>query len=168
VQEKSLVAERRLSLGRRFNAGLSSTVAPRRRSAGQIFSFIFRFSIFHITFVIYHCRSRLWRATVYDKQNMENETTKAPPSVVHLSLCATRHIARPAILSNNDDLFDPEIFPAKRDLHRQAIQRERACDRQRGVFLSWRPRRSFVEGAGLRLEHQTCSTPSSSVGAAGP
>jgi hypothetical protein len=102
--------------------------------AGQIFSFIFQFSIFHITFVIYHCWSRLWRATVYDKQNIENETTKAPQSVVHLSQCATRHLARPAILFGNDDLFDPEIFPAKRDLHRQAIQRERACDRQRGVF----------------------------------
>jgi hypothetical protein len=116
--------------------------------ARQIFSLIFQFSIFHITFVIYHCWSRLWRATVYDKQNIENETTKAPQSVVHLSQCATRHLARPAILSGNDDLLDPEIFPAKRDLHRQAIQRERACDRQRGVYLSWRPRRSFVEGAG--------------------
>ena len=137
------------------------------RGAGQIFSFIFQFSIFHITFVIYHCRSRLGRAMVYDKQNMENETTKAPPSVVHLSPCATRHLARPAILLGNDDLFDTEIFSAKLDLHRPAIQRDRAFDRQRGVYLSWRPRRSVMEGASLRLEHQTCSTPSSSVGVAG-
>src|SRR5262245_64160054 len=79
--------------------------------ARQIFSFIVQFSIFHIPFVIYHCRSRLWRATVYDKQNIENETTKAPPSVVHLSPCATRQFARPAILSGNDDLLDSEIFP---------------------------------------------------------
>ena len=104
---------------------------------------------------------------VYDKRFMENETTKVPPLVVHLSSCATRHLARPAILAGNDELFDPEIFPAKRDLCQHAIQRERAFDRQRGVFLSWRPRRSVLEGAGVRLEHQTCSTPSSSVGAAG-
>jgi len=137
------------------------------RGARQIFSFIFQFSIFHITFVIYHCRSRLVRAAVYDKRNMENETAKAPPSVVHLSLCATIRLARPAIIDGNDELFDPEIFPAKRDLHRHAIQRERAFDRQRGVYLSWRPRQSVLEGAGVRLEHQTCSTPSSSVGATG-
>ena len=124
--------------------------------ARWIFSFIFQFSIFHITFVICHCRSRSGRAMVCDKQNMENETTKAPPSVVHLSHCDTRHLARPAIFPGNDDLFDPEIFPAKRDLHRHAIQREQAIDRQRGVYSSWHPRRSFLEGAAVRLEHQTC------------
>jgi hypothetical protein len=140
--------------------------SPRRQTD---FLFIFQFSIFHITFVIYHCRSRLGRAMVYDKRNMENETTKAPPSVVHLSPCATRHLARPAILLGNDDLFDTEIFPAKPDLHRPAIQRDRAFDRQRGAYLSWRPRRTVMEGASLiRLEHQTCSTHSSSVGAACP
>ena len=138
----------------RFNCPLFSALGAR-----QIFAFISQFFIFHITFVIYHYRSRLGRAAVYDKRNMENETAKAPPSVVHLSLCATIRLARPAILDGNDELFDPEIFPAKRDLHRHAIQRERAFDRQRGVYLSWRPRRSVLESAGVRLEHQTCSTP---------
>jgi hypothetical protein len=47
---------------------------------------------------------------------MENETTKAPQTIV-----------RPG----HGNFFAPEIFPQKLDLHRHAIQRERAFDRQR-------------------------------------
>jgi hypothetical protein len=44
----------------------------------QIFSFIFQFSIFHITFVIYHCWSRLVRAMVYDKLIWKMRQQKLP------------------------------------------------------------------------------------------
>jgi hypothetical protein len=36
-----------------------------------------------------------------------------------------------------DNHFDSETFLAKPDLHRQAIQRGRAFDRQRDIYWSW-------------------------------
>jgi len=44
---------------------------------------------------------------------MENEATKAPPSVVHLCHGAVSHFDRAC----QDNLFDSETFPAKPDLH---------------------------------------------------
>jgi hypothetical protein len=66
---------------------------------------------------------------------MENETTKALPSVVRPGLDDPRYLARPAIRPVHGNLVVHEDFPAKQDLHRHAIQRERAFDRQRAVHL---------------------------------
>jgi hypothetical protein len=62
---------------------------------------------------------------------MENETTKVPQTIIRPGHGAARHISPPAIRHNHGNLFAPEIFPTKLDLHRHAIQRERAFDRQR-------------------------------------
>src|SRR5215813_9345699 len=84
--------------------------------AGQIFSFIFPFSISH------HCvchlslqrrvAGALWYITNV-RWKTEDETTKDPPSVVRLGQGAVSHFDRPC----QDNLFDSETFPAKPDLH---------------------------------------------------
>src|SRR5262245_32795050 len=72
----------------------------------------------------------------YVKWKMENETTKAPPSVVRLGHGASRHLARPAIRPGHDDLFDQELFPAKRDLLETVIFRVRAFDAQMVIYFN--------------------------------
>src|SRR5262245_59495211 len=105
----------------------------------------FPFSIFRLSFIIAGAPPGVLSYVTNVIWKMENETTKIPQSVVHSSADAARHLARPAILPGNEVLFDTEIFPAKRDLPRHAIQRELAFDRQRRVYSSWRPRRSVLE-----------------------
>jgi len=88
-------------------------LAPRAR---QIFSLIIPFSISH------HCVCHLsllervvgalWYMTNV-RLKIENETTKAPPSVVRLGHGAVSHFDRRC----QDNLFDSETFPAKPDLH---------------------------------------------------
>jgi hypothetical protein len=101
--------------------------------ARQIFSFIFPFSISHHWVCHLSLPGRvvgaLWYMTNL-RWKMENETTKAPPLVVRLGHGAVSHFDRPC----QDNLFDSETFSAKPDLHRHAIQRGRAFDRQRDAY----------------------------------
>jgi len=84
--------------------------------AGQIFSFIFQFSISHhcgchlslpgrVAGALWHMLNVRWKR--------ENETTKSPPSVVRLGHGAVSHFDRPC----QDNLFGSETFPAKTNLH---------------------------------------------------
>jgi hypothetical protein len=88
-------------------------LAPR---AGQIFSFIFPFSISHHCVCHLSLPERVVGALCYMtnvRWKMENETTKAPPLVVRLGRGAVSHIDRPC----QDNRSDSETFPAKPDLH---------------------------------------------------
>jgi hypothetical protein len=84
--------------------------------ARQIFSFMFPFSISHRCVCHLSLPERvvgaLWYMTNV-RWKVEDETTKAPPSVVRLGHGAVSHFYRPC----QDNLFDSETFPAKPDLH---------------------------------------------------
>jgi hypothetical protein len=106
--------------------------------------FSFPFSILRLSIIIAGAaQGGLWYMTTVIWKT-KNETTKAPPSVVRPGHGAAGYLDQPTIGAGHDDLSDPEIFPAKMYLHLHSIQRGDAFDRQRAVYLSWRPRRSAL------------------------
>jgi len=86
--------------------------------AGRRTDFLTHISVFHfptLRLSIIIAGARGGRAMLYDnvRWKLENETTKAPPSVVRLGHGAVSHFDRPCL----DNLFGSETFPAKPDLH---------------------------------------------------
>jgi hypothetical protein len=137
-------------------------------SARQIFSFIFQFSIFHITFVIYHCRSRLERAMVYDKHIWKMRQQKLPHRSFTLAP-ALPDISLGLPFSPGMTISSTRKSSRQSWIYTDILSNANAPLPVKGEYiLSWHPRRSVLEGAGVRLEHQTCSTTPSLVGAAGP